>query len=84
MRVMEPTEDHTHSSTDKRRPSPWWLWISLLVWIAISSTAFPYVDSSPKSVLAITGPLCVLVHVGVIIKFYWDRHHALSRGSTDI
>jgi hypothetical protein len=80
---MGSTDDSTPGSADKQWKTPWFLWISLILWTALSSTAFPYVDSSPKAVLAVTGPLTVLLCIGALIKFYWDRHQTRSKGSSN-
>lgn len=80
---MSFTDDSAHGSTNKRWSTSWPLWINLIIFTALSSTAFPYVDSSPKAVLAVTGSLSVLITVGFLIKFYWGRYKALSVDNTD-
>lgn len=80
---MGPTGDLPHDPANKSWSTPWALWISLVFLTALSSTAFPYVDSSPKAILAVTGPLTVLINVGCLIKFYWDRHKSLSANTPD-
>lgn len=80
---MSSTDDSTHDPGNKRWRTPWPLWIGLVFFVALSSTAFPYVDSSPKAVLAVTGPLTVLIIVAALIKFYLDRHKARSVGTSD-
>ncbi|GAA1114749.1 hypothetical protein GCM10009582_10150 [Arthrobacter flavus] len=80
---MGSTDDSTHGSANKRWSTPWPLWISLVFFTALSSTALPYVDSSPRAILAVTGPLIVLITIGFLIKFDWDRHKARSADTTD-
>lgn len=70
------------ASGGKRWRTPWYLWIQLIFWSALTTQAFPYVDSSPKAVLAVTGPLCILLAVFFLIKFYWERRKGLPSGTS--
>ncbi|MBG6192076.1 hypothetical protein IWX64_003045 [Arthrobacter sp. CAN_A212] len=73
---MGSTVHSTHDSANKRWSTPRHLSISLVFFTALSTTAFPYADSSPRANLAVSGPLTVLISIGFLIKFYWDcRNH---------
>lgn len=72
-------DQHEASTTTKRWKTPWYQWVSLAFWAIVTALAFPYVDSSVKSIMAITGPLGVVFYTVTLIKFYSDRRRALGR-----
>ncbi len=66
--TIEP--DDAHEPPGKYHPPPLFLWISLLYFIFLTTQAFPYQDSSPKAVLAVTGPLTILLIAVTLIRHY--------------
>lgn len=80
---MGSANDTTSGGAGNGPKTAWFLWISLILWTGLSISAFPYADSSPRAILAVTGPLCVLLNVGVLVRFYWVRRQGLSRDSTE-
>lgn len=77
--ILESKVGRTPSN--RRCKTPWFLWAHLVLWSVLTTQAFPYVDSSPTAVLAVTGPLCIVLIAGALVKFYWARHKVRSAGA---
>ncbi|TDK24831.1 hypothetical protein E2F48_13620 [Arthrobacter crusticola] len=69
---MPETDEPEESDelTGEYRPSPLFLWMFLAFSILLTAQAFPYDDDSPKAVLAVTGPLTILLIAGALIRHY--------------
>ena len=67
-------EDESGEAGRKYFPHPLVLWISLVYFILLTTRAFPYEDSSPKALLAVTGPLTVFLVAATLVRHYWAQH----------
>ncbi|WP_294565157.1 hypothetical protein [uncultured Arthrobacter sp.] len=76
----EPEESEEPSG--EYGPSPRFLWISLVSFILLTSQAFPYDDDSPKAVLAVTGPLTILLIIGTLIRHYRAQRRGPGQGNS--